>query len=80
MSFKAYIYNVFFLQVTLFNEGLPGWKGPREPVDIVLFSNVLYYVPDQQSALRQSYEWLKPGGSIIIVHSNDDNVFIQIGK
>ena len=70
----------FYLQVTLVNEGLPGWTGPTEPVDIVVVSHVLYHIPERQSTLRQCYDWLKPGGSIIVLQSYDDNVFVQMGE
>ena len=68
------------IQVTLVNEGLQGWKGPTELVDVIMLNHVLYFVPDYVSALRQCYEWLKPGGSIIILQGYDDNIFIQMGE
>ena len=62
------------------NEGIPGWKGPERPVDVVLLMNVLYYTPDRMAVVRQCYSWLKLGGSLLIFHGLYDNTFVRIGK
>ena len=62
------------------NEGIPGWKGPERPVDVVLVMHVLYYIPDRMAAVRQFYSWLRPGGTLLIFQSYKDNIFLKIGK
>ena len=66
--------------MTLINEGLPGWTGPSEAVDIVLFCHSLYFIPDKMAAVRQCYSWLKPGGVIVVILSFEDNIFTRIGE
>ena len=62
------------------NDKVPEWIGPKDPVDIVLVSHVLYFVKEPIDCIKQFYKWLKPGGSIIFVHAYLFDLFIQVGK
>ena len=62
------------------NESFPGWMGPEDSVDIVWVSHVLYYIQDKIAAVKEFLRWLKPNGSLIIVHSYNDDLFSVIGK
>ena len=62
------------------NDTVPEWIGPKDPVDIVLVSHVMYFVKEPIDCIQQFYKWLKPGGSIIFVHAYLFDLFIQVGK
>ena len=66
--------------MTLVNDPIPEWPGPKDPVDIVLASNVLYFIKEPIDAIQQFYKWIKPGGSVIFLHAYQFHPFIQLGK
>ena len=51
------------------NDSVPEWMGPKDPVDIVLASHVLYFAKEPIDCIQQFYKWLKPGGSVIFLQS-----------
>ena len=61
------------------NAAVPSWQGPEQTVDVVLVVQVLYWVLDPVYTLKQMYSWLKPGGSLIILHDCENFIFSNIG-
>ena len=70
----------FNKHITLLNEGLPKWRGPPEAVDVVLLSHVLIYIPDKLPVLRRCNDWLKPGGTMVVLQGHKDTIFSHICK
>ena len=43
------------------------YKGPDNPVDLIILGNVLMYVPDKEQEVTRCLQWLKPGGHLLII-------------
>lgn len=39
---------------------------PSKPCDVVVFNEVLYYLPEPLAVLRQYAAWLRPGGACVV--------------
>ena len=51
------------------------WKGPPEPVDLVMLSHVLYYLDDTVEVFKKCSSWLKDGGKLWIIVNDDVDCF-----
>ena len=55
------------------NEFMNDYKGPDNPVDIVLLVNMLVYLgssAQQRKEITRCLQWLKPGGHLVVVGKN----------
>ena len=64
---------------------LTSYKGPSEPVDIIFLLHVLYHVDNYPSQCQRMFNWLSPGGSMIILVNRGDgeefpNMYTEMGK
>lgn len=46
------------------------WQ-PDEPVDCVVCAEVLEHAPNAEQLVRQAWEWLRPGGLLIVTCATD---------
>ena len=47
-------------------------------MDLVLAVQVFWYFKDPAVAIEEMWQWVKPGGSLIIGHSCDDFIFARL--
>lgn len=65
--------DVKFLKMDIMNVG--GFLAEHGPVDHVVSTFVVHYLPDQNTGLRNIFEILKPGGDFFTVHARDAAIF-----
>ena len=61
------------------NTNLESWSGPDTPVDMIMASQMLYYVNKPRDAITRLLEWLRPGGLLVII-LGDENSFSDVGQ
>ena len=60
-----------FLQVDIENSLLQEYRGPDEPVDLILLSNMMIFIRESaHHQLTRCLQWLKPGGHLLVVGRN----------
>ena len=64
--------------MAIYSEPAETWPGK---VDAVLVIQCLLYIQDRQSFLTKCVtEWLKPGGTLIVVSSSADSFGARVGR
>ena len=55
------------------------WPGPDEPVDLVLVAYLHLPPPDMEDLLARAVGWLRPGGRLLVLGHDVDNVEHGVG-
>ncbi len=55
------------------------WPGPGEPVDLVLVAYLHLPPPDLEDLLGRAVAWLRPGGRLLVLGHDVDNVARGVG-
>ena len=55
------------------------WPGPGEPVDLVLVAYLHLPPPDLEDLLARAVGWLRPGGRLLVLGHDVDNVEHGVG-
>ena len=55
------------------------WAGPEEPVDLVLVAYLHLPSPDLEELLTRAVGWLRPGGRLLVLGHDVDNVEHGVG-
>jgi SAM-dependent methyltransferase len=55
------------------------WAGPEEPVDLVLVAYLHLPPPDLEELLGRAVGWLRPGGRLLVLGHDVDNVERGVG-
>ena len=48
---------------------MESYPGPQKEVDLILMSQVCYFLQDSfEVQIKRALQWLRPGGQLILVH------------